>query len=743
MSVLKFKGPLLLILVFLTLSTGWNVSVPAYENLDEMEHTEVARHIAVTGKLPVHHTAEAAGFRVRQEASQPPLYHILGAIWIRVLRLPLTPPTAQPVPGAVVTCGDTETFYNKATWARNPYQDDFPWQGHVRTVHALRLLSTLLQIATLAGTWRLARLIFPTGIIPLLSTAIVAFNPQFLLVAAGANNDNLITPLATWALVLLLTIWQQGPTTKRLLLFGSLSGLAALSKLSGLALLGLGGLTLLIYAWQQRTPWPKIISWGLQIGLPALLLLAPWLLHNWHQYGDPTALAPMLALVGQRQTSVEFWGTLRLMYLSYWGQLPCTFYPRALYWPFALLVGGGVGGILVNWRKISRSQRAQLLLLASWFGIVTGAWIRWNLITPATGGRLLFPAAPALAILMAVGWQQLSRLLRVKTLLPRLWSALLPLLALLTLRTGVLPLFSPPPLRAIESAVPSPSEYTFDQQIHLRGYQAELTDPTWRCYLVAASYCRPTLDVTLFWEIDEPLSTDWVLAIQLVSAAPGDDTLRLSYNHWPGHGNLPTSAWPVNRVIVDHYRLPLPAADFPTQGWDLQLAFFAPEGQTRLPVWVDAEQVGDAARLTTLRVPGATPTCPPHAALEPPVHFGNAVALTHAESRSLDGNWQVSLCWESLAPLPEDYTVFVHMIAADGTLLGTGDGPPMQQAFPTHLWQPGDQIADTHHIQLTSEGESVQITVGLYHPENGARLPATVNGARLPNDAASIWSTQP
>ncbi|MEA3308570.1 MAG: glycosyltransferase family 39 protein [Chloroflexota bacterium] len=743
MSILKSKGLLLLILAFCTLSTAWNVSVPAYENLDEMEHTEVARHIAVTGKLPVHQTAEEAGFQVRQEASQPPLYHILGSVWMRLLRLPLAPPTAQLVPGTVVTCGDTETFYNKATWVRNPYQDGFPWQGHVRTVHALRLLSTLLQIATLAGTWTLARLIFPTGTIPLLSTAIVAFNPQFLLVAAGVNNDNLITPLAVWALVLLLTIWQQGPTPARLLGYGVLSGLAALSKLSGLGLLGLGGLVLFSRTLQEKESFWSLLHRSMLLILPALILLIPWLLHNWRHYGDPTALTPMLEKVGQRQTRAELWGTLRLMYLSYWGQLPCTFYPRAFYWPFALLTGGGVLGTVAGWKKISRSQKEQLLLLVSWFGIITGAWIRWNLITPATGGRLLFPAAPALAILIALGWQQLSRLLRMQTLLPRLWVALLPLLALLILRGGVIPLFAPPPLRAVESSVPHPGDYTFDRKIHLRGYRAELTNPTWRCHLAASSYCRPTLDVTLFWEIDEHLPQDWVLAIQLVSAAPGNDTLRLSYNHWPGHGNLPTSAWPVNQIIEDHYLLPLPATDFPTQGWDLQLAFFAPEGQARLPVWAGEEQVGDAARLTTMRVPGGAPTCPTPVALETPAHFGDAVALTHAESRSLNGDWQVALCWQSLTPLPDDYTVFVQMIAADGTLLGTGDGPPMQQAFPTHLWQPGDRIADLHPLQLTAEGEPSEIVVGLYHPESGARLPATVNGARLPNDAASIWSAQP
>lgn len=724
-------GLLLILVTFISLALAWNSSIPAYENLDEMEHTEVIRHIAVTGELPIHGEAEVAGFHVRQEASQPPLYHLLGAAWVRVWNLPLEAPTATPIPGTFVACGSGDTTYNRVTWSRNPYLE-FPWQGHRRTTHGLRLLSTLLQCATIGGTWALARRIAPQGPVALLASAIVAFNPQFLLIAAGVNNDNLVTPLATWALVLLLDIWKHGPAPARLLGVGTLTGLAALSKLSGAGLLGLAGITLLIYTWQRRASLKQLLVWGMLVGTPALLLVAPWLIWNWRIYGDPTALAPMLEIVGRTTTRVDFWGAFQLMLRSYWGQLPCAFYPRALYWHFLILLGGGLLGLLLQWRR-GCSAWAGILILGGWFAIIVIAWIRWNALTPATGGRLLFPAAPALAVLLAVGWQTLHRNLT------RTWSIVLPLGALLTLLAGAAPLFTPPLRLRADTAITTTSDIAFGaDDIALLSYEIELVKPGLACWLVQSSYCRPMLDLTLYLKAPHPLNKDLGLAVQLVSARPGDNTLRLAHNAWLGHGNLPTSALPAGQPFREHLLLPLPESELPTQAWELQVAFFDEETNSRLPVTINGQPVGDAAVLETLRVPGSQNLCTDLLSLETPVRFNEAIALTHAVAKPGARGWEVQLCWESLATVDMDYTVFVHAYAADGTLLGTGDGPPMAQAFPSRLWQSGDRVLDIHTLE--TETMPASIAVGLYHPQTGVRLEAFSETERQLNDAVIIWS---
>lgn len=753
-----YRGLLIILMAFVATATAWNAVIPPYENLDELEHIEVIRHLVVTGRLPVHGDAEASGYHVRQQASQPPLYHALAAGWARLLRLPTTPHSPQQVPGAVVACGPTDTLYNKASWRGDPFGTStgpgLQNEAQRATVHAMRAFSTLLQLFTLAGTWTLARRIFPRGPVPALATVIVAFNPQFLLLAAGVNNDNAVTPLATWGLVLGFDLWERGPEGWRPWAFGVLAGLAALSKLSGLALIGVGGLALLVRLLERRATLGETIRQALPIGLVAGAIVAPWMARNIRLYGDPTALAPMLDKVGRRQTGIG-WGEARLMWLSYWGQVPCSFYPRALYWPYLALCVGGVVPLALGAKRLGQRARHLLALCAIWFAVIVVAWIRWNSMTPAPGGRLLFPAISALALLLAAGWQAAGRLeSRLGggpdgSFFVLIWTALLPAWSLVVLVAGPLAILGPPVLLRQTAPVPNPIAVTFDEAIALRGYEAAVRTPSLACLLESRTYCSPTLDLTLYWQADKRVTDDLTLVIQLLSPEPGATDLRLNYNHWPGRGNLATSVWPTGALIRDRYRLPLPPQDRLTQAWALQVAFVDPTSSTRLPVQLAGQPAGDSATLTHLRVPDTQPA--PLEVRNPalPATFAgpngqHAIVLDNAGvAAGATTTWEVTLDWRSERTVDADLTVFVHAYDADGALLSTGDGPFAGGAFPTHLWQPGDRVLSTHYLALDSGVKPARIAVGLYAAPNGARWPAEQDGTPAPDGAVAIWEPAP
>jgi 4-amino-4-deoxy-L-arabinose transferase-like glycosyltransferase len=124
----------------------------------------------------------------------------------------------------------------------------------------------------------------------------------------------------------------------------------------------------------------------------------------------------------------------------------------------------------------------------------------------------------------------------------------------------------------------------------------------------------------------------------------------------------------------------------------------------------------------------------------------------------------VTLYWQSLAPLGEDYTVFTHLsgpgpgaaahrpgAVSDGTVAAsdspvTGhDGQPGGGRYPTTAWQPGETILDVHVLPIPAgalEGE-YQLRAGLYLLATLARLPATDgSGQRLPGDAAPLGSIE-
>ena len=121
--------------------------------------------------------------------------------------------------------------------------------------------------------------------------------------------------------------------------------------------------------------------------------------------------------------------------------------------------------------------------------------------------------------------------------------------------------------------------------------------------------------------------------------------------------------------------------------------------------------------------------------------MGESVALTHAEVVTDSNGVRVTLCWKSIAALDRDYQVFVHLYDASGAWVTAGDGPPMSGAFPSSLWKPGDTVLDVHYLPFLVEGG--RVAVGMYHLEDGTRLPVTIGGVPIPDAAIPIWPVRP
>ncbi len=90
---------------------------------------------------------------------------------------------------------------------------------------------------------------------------------------------------------------------------------------------------------------------------------------------------------------------------------------------------------------------------------------------------------------------------------------------------------------------------------------------------------------------------------------------------------------------------------------------------------------------------------------------------------------QLSLVWEALSPLDRRYKVFVHVLDADGHIVGQRDAEPSGGRL-TPTWQPGEEIVDHHGILIlpgTPPGLH-QLAIGLYDLETGQRLPLAGDG---------------
>jgi hypothetical protein len=133
--------------------------------------------------------------------------------------------------------------------------------------------------------------------------------------------------------------------------------------------------------------------------------------------------------------------------------------------------------------------------------------------------------------------------------------------------------------------------------------------------------------------------------------------------------------------------------------------------------------VGEAARCDWLAP--MTDECPLAAVEVSPApeglaNFADLVILLEAEVGRVNAQpgeiVPVTLRWRALRTMGEDYTAFVQLIGPDGRLHGQVDTWPVQGTRPTSGWTPGEELSDSHEVQLTSDAPPgrYQVRAGWY-----------------------------
>ncbi|HEX5415245.1 MAG TPA: hypothetical protein VFZ25_06240, partial [Chloroflexota bacterium] len=292
------------------------------------------------------------------------------------------------------------------------------------------------------------------------------------------------------------------------------------------------------------------------------------------------------------------------------------------------------------------------------------------------------------------------------------------------------PAYALPPRYPDASAVtiPSPTDVVFARQIELLGYDLDATRIS----------PGSTIHLTLFYRALVPIRQDYPLTITLGSPLPGQSKAIELLRTYPGRGMDQTSRWVPGQVIADRYTLDIPPAVIDSHTWRLLVGFGGlPPG---------SGEGGATATPTPLRllaVDGVPPaTVPPEVALASPVTFGEQIQLIGAATTVAGGRVQVRLWWKALAAPRANYTTFVHLTRDPSQPpVAVGDSPPLGGSFPTSDWRLGEVIADSYSLTppAASPSGSYLITVGLYDPATGQRLPATMPpSGPLPADAAIV-----
>jgi hypothetical protein len=162
--------------------------------------------------------------------------------------------------------------------------------------------------------------------------------------------------------------------------------------------------------------------------------------------------------------------------------------------------------------------------------------------------------------------------------------------------------------------------------------------------------------------------------------------------------------------------------------WGLQREYYDLPFQQQLLAQTD--YVGETQGIFILR---AKPD--PRPILLDPAHsaeavFGDMVRLTGytvEPEKPVPGQAvRLTLYWQALAPMPQDYTVFVHLREPGGGNVVQADHRPLGNLYPTTLWPVGKTIRETSDLFLPpdlSPGD-YNLWIGLYLLKTGERLPA-------------------
>ncbi len=125
-------------------------------------------------------------------------------------------------------------------------------------------------------------------------------------------------------------------------------------------------------------------------------------------------------------------------------------------------------------------------------------------------------------------------------------------------------------------------------------------------------------------------------------------------------------------------------------------------------------------------------------------NFDDRVALlavaVDADGLVPGGQLPVTLTWQGLAPMTENYTVFVQVLDAADRLVGQVDAWPVQGTFPTSQWTPGEVVRDPYLVQLAAElpPGDYRLHVGLYVLATMARLPVLDAGGTAVDDKVEV-----
>jgi hypothetical protein len=251
-----------------------------------------------------------------------------------------------------------------------------------------------------------------------------------------------------------------------------------------------------------------------------------------------------------------------------------------------------------------------------------------------------------------------------------------------------------------------------DDKVRLLGYDVE--------EVTVEADGRAYLPLTLYWQNLRSLDTDYRQYLKLINGVYHIWGQQEGYPLWDG---FMTSTWREGVAIRDDRRIEiLPGT--PPGPYQVVISWLEPYSGLSL------QPIGGGDLLLG---PFDIPSRPP-----PPIE---SLGIEHPMTAELDGQVRflgynlegdfrpggalhLTLFWQALADMDENYTVFTHLIDGEGGIYGQKDNQPMDGFYPTGGWTVGEIVRDQYDLAISPKAPPgrYRMAVGMYRAETGERL---------------------
>ena len=749
---------LVILLVHAALSAFYSLNTPLWEAHDETGHYAYARYIAVNNALP----PLGAKLALSDESHQPPLYYWLVSLLTRAVD---TSDDAQPryaVLGNVYAVPD-------------PRIDSFPYHGTALAIRLGRMMSVLLSTLAVGLTYLTGRVLWPRNMrLALAATLLHGLWPLLLFLGGAINNDIGIAFFGSLTLYLGAHLFMR-PNEPRGWRYAALAASVAggmLSKDSGiaLALFAIVLLGWLIWHDLRQRAFARLAALpAFALVLAMLVAAGGWIsdgrsLRQFTTAGNLASTAASstlgdatpditLAADGADGTPSQWRGLAsflpiffdwlwRLAFNSLFGSFGWGLIYMPPLWYDIALASAAVALIGLVFAARRTWNRGPLLLLVVFCACVAAAPVLRSIATGNLSlivGRFMLPLLGALTLLLVRGFLALPRrpIPGLRTGALSLSMAGVSVVALMSPWVVIRPVYRTPALLdpvARPAAMQTEVNITFGDSIQLLGYS--LPDKIWS---------GEDVGLILFWRALKPMDKDYGLRIESFSV--NGQSFQNGINTTPGGGVFPTSFWNPGDTFAETYfvRMTPPAAT-PT------LAQFK-------VTWF-----GEGRNADTLQA-ALTPTCAAqqpcdgkfgsiavgvdrHTESQPArFHFSNPanqISLLDARAPQTVRAGQpltVALTLRAEVSNMPARTVFLHLLAADGTRVAQVDKPPLEGIYPSTVWSAGEAVRDAYVLELPADlpPGTYTLALGIYDSATVERLMSTDDaGTRQPNDMAPL-----